>query len=38
MNLQQTEEWLYDDGDDETENAYTSKLEDLKKVIISSLA
>jgi heat shock protein 4 len=32
-NLQQTEEWLYDDGDDETENAYTSKLEDLKKLV-----
>ncbi|XP_015898589.3 heat shock 70 kDa protein 16 [Ziziphus jujuba] len=33
MNLQQTEEWLYDDGDDETESAYTSKLEDLKKLV-----
>lgn len=33
--LQQTEEWLYEDGDDETENAYTSKLEDLKKVIFT---
>ncbi|KAB1215205.1 Heat shock 70 kDa protein 16 [Morella rubra] len=31
--LQQTEEWLYEDGDDETENAYTSKLEDLKKLV-----
>ncbi|KAM1343181.1 hypothetical protein ACFX15_007083 [Malus domestica] len=31
--LQQTEEWLYDDGEDETENAYTSKLEDLKKLV-----
>lgn len=31
--LQQTEEWLYDDGDDETENAYTSKLEGLKKLV-----
>ncbi|KAL5548354.1 hypothetical protein UlMin_003585 [Ulmus minor] len=31
--LQQTEDWLYDDGDDETENAYTSKLEDLKKLV-----
>lgn len=36
MNLQQTEEWLYDDGVDETESAYTSKLEELKKVIASS--
>ena len=34
--LQQTEEWLYDDGDDETEHAYISKLEDLKKVIVMS--
>ncbi|KDP39123.1 hypothetical protein JCGZ_00880 [Jatropha curcas] len=32
-NLQETEEWLYDDGDDETENAYTSKLKDLKKLV-----
>ncbi|XP_052181221.1 heat shock 70 kDa protein 16 isoform X2 [Diospyros lotus] len=32
-NLQQTEEWLYEDGDDETENAYTKKLEDLKKLV-----
>ncbi|KAM1807812.1 hypothetical protein FF1_030531 [Malus domestica] len=31
--LQQTEEWLYDDGEDETENAYTSKLEDLQKLV-----
>lgn len=31
--LQQTEEWLYEDGDDETENAYASKLEDLKKLV-----
>lgn len=31
--LQQTEEWLYEDGDDETESAYTSKLEDLKKLV-----
>ncbi|XWS51876.1 hypothetical protein CRYUN_Cryun11dG0019500 [Craigia yunnanensis] len=32
--LQETEEWLYDDGEDETEDAYISKLEALKKVII----
>ncbi|XP_057498029.1 heat shock 70 kDa protein 16-like [Actinidia eriantha] len=32
-NLQQTEEWLYDDGDDESENVYTEKLEDLKKLV-----
>ncbi|KAK1582396.1 hypothetical protein Q3G72_014566 [Acer saccharum] len=31
--LQETEEWLYEDGDDETENTYTSKLEDLKKLV-----
>lgn len=31
--LQQTEEWLYEDGDDETEHAYTSKLEDLKTLV-----
>lgn len=31
--LQETEEWLYEDGDDETENAYTAKMQDLKKVI-----
>ena len=36
-NLQQTEEWLYDDGDDESENVYTEKLEDLKKVLIICL-
>ncbi|WRX28889.1 Heat shock protein 70 family - like 10 [Theobroma cacao] len=31
--LQETEEWLYEDGEDETEGAYTSKLEDLKKLV-----
>ncbi|KAL9678679.1 hypothetical protein QQ045_016528 [Rhodiola kirilowii] len=31
--LQETEEWLYDDGDDETESAYASKLEDLKTMV-----
>ncbi|KAK4803801.1 hypothetical protein SAY86_003618 [Trapa natans] len=31
--LQQTEDWLYDEGDDETENAYNSKLNDLKKLV-----
>ncbi|KAJ7963831.1 Heat shock 70 kDa protein [Quillaja saponaria] len=31
--LQETEEWLYEDGDDETELAYSSKLEDLKKMV-----
>ncbi|KAL2495388.1 Heat shock 70 kDa protein 16 [Forsythia ovata] len=32
-NLQQTEEWLYEDGDDETECVYIEKLEDLKKIV-----
>ncbi|XWS51874.1 hypothetical protein CRYUN_Cryun11dG0019500 [Craigia yunnanensis] len=31
--LQETEEWLYDDGEDETEDAYISKLEALKKLV-----
>ncbi|KAJ1441369.1 Heat shock protein 70 family [Sesbania bispinosa] len=32
--LQETEDWLYEDGDDETEHAYSSKLEDLKSLWI----
>ncbi|KAG2243602.1 hypothetical protein Bca52824_094556 [Brassica carinata] len=32
-NLQETEEWLYEDGDDESENAYIEKLNDIKKLI-----
>ncbi|KAK7276824.1 hypothetical protein RIF29_17970 [Crotalaria pallida] len=31
--LQETEEWLYDDGDDETLHAYSAKLEDLKQLV-----
>ncbi|XP_068638736.1 heat shock 70 kDa protein 16-like [Aristolochia californica] len=31
--LLETEEWLYDDGDDESEMVYTSKLEQLKKIV-----
>ncbi|XP_021595245.1 heat shock 70 kDa protein 16 isoform X2 [Manihot esculenta] len=31
--LQETEEWLYEDGDDETENTYTSKMQDLRKLV-----
>ncbi|XP_054795091.1 heat shock 70 kDa protein 16-like isoform X2 [Prosopis cineraria] len=31
--LQETEEWLYEDGDDETEAAYSEKLEDIKKLV-----
>ena len=34
-NLQETEDWLYEDGDDETESVYSEKLEDLKKVIVT---
>ncbi|KAL8032838.1 hypothetical protein ABFX02_13G123000 [Erythranthe guttata] len=33
-NLQQTEEWLYEDGDSESENVYTEKLENLKKMVV----
>ncbi|KAK3039712.1 hypothetical protein RJ639_027053, partial [Escallonia herrerae] len=32
-NLQETEEWLYEDGDDESEHVYTKKLEDLRKLV-----
>jgi heat shock 70kDa protein 4 len=38
VNLQQTEDWLYEEGDDETEVVYSSKLEDLKKVNKKKLA
>ncbi|XP_061342267.1 heat shock 70 kDa protein 16-like [Gastrolobium bilobum] len=31
--LQETEEWLYDDGDDETVHAYSAKLEDIKQLV-----
>ncbi|KAL3522014.1 hypothetical protein ACH5RR_014848 [Cinchona calisaya] len=31
--LQHTEDWLYDDGDDESEHVYAQKLEDLKKMV-----
>uniref|UniRef100_A0A2P2JV44 Heat shock 70 kDa protein 16 n=1 Tax=Rhizophora mucronata TaxID=61149 RepID=A0A2P2JV44_RHIMU len=31
--LKETEEWLYEDGDDETEIVYTSKLQDIKKLV-----
>ncbi|XP_062178375.1 heat shock 70 kDa protein 16-like isoform X2 [Phragmites australis] len=33
VNLQQTEEWLYEEGDDETEAVYSSKLEEIKKLV-----
>ncbi|KAK4491938.1 hypothetical protein RD792_002720 [Penstemon davidsonii] len=32
-NLQHTEEWLYEDGEDESEIVYAKKLEDLKKMV-----
>ncbi|KAL1188667.1 Heat shock 70 kDa protein 16 [Cardamine amara subsp. amara] len=32
-NLQETEDWLYEDGDDESENAYIEKLNDIKKLV-----
>ncbi|KAF3964858.1 hypothetical protein CMV_010901 [Castanea mollissima] len=32
-NLQQTEDWLYEDGFDESVDAYTEKLEYLKKLV-----
>ncbi|KAL2316764.1 hypothetical protein Fmac_030640 [Flemingia macrophylla] len=31
--LKETEEWLYDDGDDDTVHAYSAKLEDLKQLV-----
>lgn len=30
--LQETEDWLYEDGEDETKGVYVSKLAELKKV------
>ncbi|KAG2613707.1 hypothetical protein PVAP13_4KG405100 [Panicum virgatum] len=33
VNLQQTEEWLYEEGDNETEAVYCSKLEELRKLV-----
>lgn len=35
--LQETEDWLYDEGDDEAEKTYTAKLENLTKVIVTFL-
>lgn len=32
--LQETEDWLYEDGEDETKGVYVAKLEELKKVIL----
>uniref|UniRef100_A0A0E0E5D2 Heat shock 70 kDa protein 16 n=1 Tax=Oryza meridionalis TaxID=40149 RepID=A0A0E0E5D2_9ORYZ len=33
LSLQQTEDWLYEEGDDETEAVYNSKLEELKRLV-----
>lgn len=30
--LQETEDWLYEDGEDETKGVYIAKLDELKKV------
>ena len=32
--LQETEDWLYEDGEDETKGVYVAKLEELKKVTL----
>ncbi|OEL23365.1 Heat shock 70 kDa protein 16 [Dichanthelium oligosanthes] len=34
VNLQQIEEWLYEEGDDETEAVYCNKLQELKKSFV----
>lgn len=31
--LQEVEDWLYEDGEDETKGVYIAKLDELKKVI-----
>lgn len=31
--LQQTEDWLYEDGDDESANVYADRLQDLRKLV-----
>lgn len=35
--LQEVEDWLYEDGEDETKGVYVAKLEELKKVRFSIL-
>lgn len=32
--LQEVEDWLYEDGEDETKGVYIAKLDELKKVIV----
>lgn len=36
--LQTVEDWLYEDGEDETKGVYVAKLEELKKVSFSLLS
>jgi heat shock 70kDa protein 4 len=35
--LREVEDWLYEDGEDETKGVYISKLEDLNKVFLYAL-
>lgn len=35
--LQETEDWLYEDGEDETKGVYIAKLDELKKVCVLSI-
>ncbi|CAA2982133.1 heat shock 70 kDa 15-like [Olea europaea subsp. europaea] len=35
--LQEVEDWLYEDGEDETKGVYVAKLEELKKVVIPTV-
>lgn len=35
--LQEVEDWLYEDGEDETKGVYVAKLEELKRVYFSSV-
>lgn len=36
--LQEVEDWLYEDGEDETKGVYIAKLEELKKVCLKYTA
>lgn len=36
--LQEVEDWLYEDGEDETKGVYIAKLEELKKVCSFSVS
>lgn len=35
--LQQTEDWLYEEGEDETKGVYVNKLDELKKVSVRTI-